>query len=55
MQAKKFGSFADDSDDELDEESLLGTPLDKVDPYGLFKSVLLSMSRSIRYTAHGIY
>lgn len=42
-QAQKFGSFADDDDDdELDEESLLETPLDKVEPYGLFKHVLLS-------------
>lgn len=43
FQAQKFGSFADDDDDELDEESLLETPLDKVEPYGLFKHVLLSM------------
>jgi hypothetical protein len=28
----------------LDEESLLETPLDKVEPYGLFKHVLMSMS-----------
>lgn len=43
MQAQKFGSFADDDDDDLDEESLLETPLDKVEPYGLFKNVLLGM------------
>jgi importin-7 len=30
----------------LDEESLLETPLDKVEPYGLFKHVLMSMSYS---------
>ena len=42
-QAAKFGSFAgDDDDDELDEESLLETPLDKVEPYGLFKQVFMS-------------
>lgn len=45
QEAKKFGSFADDSDDELDEESLLGTPLDKVEPYGLFKNVLLNLQQ----------
>lgn len=43
QEAAKFGSFADDDDDEdLDEESLLETPLDKVEPYGMFKHVLLS-------------
>jgi hypothetical protein len=43
QQAQKFGSFAgDDDDDELDEESLLETPLDKVEPYGLFKQVFMS-------------
>ena len=42
MQAQKFGAAADESDDELEEESLLETPLDKVEPYGLFKETLLS-------------
>jgi importin-7 len=46
-QAQKFGSFAEEEDDELDEESLLETPLDKVEPYGLFKHVLMSMSCGI--------
>lgn len=43
LQAQKFGSFADDDDedDELDEESLLETPLDKIEPFGLFKNVFL--------------
>jgi hypothetical protein len=43
QEAAKFGSFADeDDDDDLDEESLLETPLDKVEPYGMFMHVLLS-------------
>ncbi|KAJ5113220.1 hypothetical protein N7456_001754 [Penicillium angulare] len=43
QEAQKFGSFADDEDDELDEESLLETPLDKVEPYGMFKQVFLNL------------
>lgn len=27
----------------MDEESLLETPLDKIEPYGLFKHVFISM------------
>ena len=42
QEAQKFGSFADDDDEDLDEESLLETPLDKVEPYGMFKHVFLS-------------
>ncbi|KAJ5725613.1 uncharacterized protein N7483_006970 [Penicillium malachiteum] len=43
QEAQKFGSFADDDDDEMDEESLLETPLDKVEPYGMFKHVFMSL------------
>lgn len=43
IQAQKFGNLDDESDDELGEESLLETPLDKVEPYGLFRDALLSM------------
>lgn len=42
QEAQKFGSYTDDDDDDMDEESLLETPLDKVEPYGMFKHVLLS-------------
>lgn len=42
-QSEKFGAVQDESDDELEEESLLETPLDKVEPYGLFKGTLFSM------------
>ena len=42
-QAQKFGeALADDSDEELEEESLLETPLDRIEPYGTFKTALLS-------------
>ncbi|KAL3475794.1 armadillo-type protein [Aspergillus californicus] len=45
-EAQKFGSFAgDDEEDENDEESLLETPLDKVEPYGLFKQVFMNLQR----------
>jgi importin-7 len=39
-EAKKFTAVADD-DDDLEEESLLETPLDKLEPYGLFKDTLM--------------
>lgn len=43
MQAQKFKSLEDNgSDDELGEESLLDTPLDKIEPYQLFRNALLS-------------
>lgn len=42
-QAQKFASVEDDDDDELEEESLLETPLDKVEPYSMFKEALLRM------------
>ncbi|KAI9844267.1 MAG: hypothetical protein M1837_005677 [Sclerophora amabilis] len=42
-EAQKFGAVADDDDDELEEESLLETPLDKVEPYGLFRNALLQL------------
>lgn len=41
-EAQKFSSFADEDEEDLDEESLLETPLDKVEPYGMFKHVFLS-------------
>ena len=43
QQASKY-SAADgeiDDDDDLEEENLLETPLDKVEPYGLLKSSLM--------------
>jgi len=44
-QAQKFQNLDDnDSDDELGEESLLETPLDKIEPYQLFRDALLSKS-----------
>jgi len=41
VQAQKFSLFQDDDDQELEEESLLETPLDKMEPYGMFKTALL--------------
>ncbi|KAJ5171439.1 Armadillo-like helical [Penicillium coprophilum] len=45
QEAQKFGSYTDDDDDDMDEESLLETPLDKVEPYGMFKHVLLNLQQ----------
>ncbi|KAI2741519.1 hypothetical protein DTO013E5_4433 [Penicillium roqueforti] len=45
QEAQKFGSYTDDDDDDMDEESLLETPLDKLEPYGMFKHVLLSLQQ----------
>jgi hypothetical protein len=42
QQAQKFNAAVgeDEGDDELEEESLLETPLDQMEPYGLFKQTL---------------
>ncbi|KAK4547702.1 hypothetical protein LTR36_000660 [Oleoguttula mirabilis] len=47
QQAAKFNTAVgeDEGDDELEEESLLETPLDQMEPYGLFKQTLHSMSQ----------
>ena len=49
-QAKKFGALADDDDDDstLDEDSLFDSPLDKLEPYVLFRESLLSKFRQPR-------
>ncbi|KAF2871894.1 armadillo-type protein [Massariosphaeria phaeospora] len=44
-EAQKFTAVADDDDDELEEESLLETPLDKVEPYSMFKHALLRLQQ----------
>ncbi|PVI06156.1 ARM repeat-containing protein [Periconia macrospinosa] len=44
-EAQKFTSVSDDDDDELEEESLLETPLDKVEPYSMFKHALLRLQQ----------
>lgn len=46
MQAQKFRAGVDnlDSDDDLGEDSvLLESPLDKIEPYQLFRATLMSM------------
>ncbi|KAL0265089.1 Nonsense-mediated mRNA decay protein 5 [Diplodia seriata] len=45
LQAQKFNVISDDDDDELEEESLLETPLDKLEPYSLFKAALLNLQQ----------
>ncbi|KAK7714416.1 Nonsense-mediated mRNA decay protein 5 [Botryosphaeria dothidea] len=44
-EAQKFNVISDEDDDELEEESLLETPLDKLEPYSLFKTALLSLQQ----------
>ncbi|KAK3111642.1 Nonsense-mediated mRNA decay protein 5 [Teratosphaeriaceae sp. CCFEE 6253] len=51
QQAAKFSSAVGggedgDGDEELEEESLLETPLDAMEPYGLFKGALQSLSQN---------
>jgi hypothetical protein len=49
IKAQKFGNLEDnDSDDELGEESLLETPLDKIEPYQLFRNALMSKFFTLR-------
>ncbi|KAK2741568.1 hypothetical protein FQN57_005551 [Myotisia sp. PD_48] len=44
QEALKIGQFPDeDDDDEIYEGSLLESPLDKIEPYGLFKIMLMSL------------
>lgn len=38
-----FSAFAEDDDDELEEETLLETPLDRIEPYQLFRNALLGI------------
>ncbi|KAK2759341.1 hypothetical protein FQN54_002819 [Arachnomyces sp. PD_36] len=45
QEAQKFSNIPDDDNDELNEESLLETPLDKVDPYVMFKHVLMDLQQ----------
>jgi len=42
-QAQKFTVGADDDDDELEEEGILESPLDKIEPYSMFKHALFRM------------
>ena len=45
--------MTESEEDELEEESLLETPLDKVEPYMLFRDALLS-TVAIRLPSHRI-
>ncbi|KAL8656930.1 MAG: hypothetical protein Q9226_002436 [Calogaya cf. arnoldii] len=54
-EAQKFGAVsADDDDDELEEESLLETPLDRVEPYALFKNALMSLQQDQPQLYHSL-
>lgn len=45
--------MSSDDDEELEEESLLETPLDRVEPYGLFKNALMSKLKAFWFmSAH---
>ncbi|KAI4155249.1 MAG: hypothetical protein L6R39_001282 [Caloplaca ligustica] len=44
-EAQKFGAATDNDDDELEEESLLDTPLDRVELYGMFKNALFGLQQ----------
>ncbi|KAF1986975.1 ARM repeat-containing protein [Aulographum hederae CBS 113979] len=44
-EANKYNSVTED-DDELEEENILETPLDKLEPYGLFKDALLRLQQT---------
>ena len=41
LQAQKFRAASDTEDNELEEESLLESPLEKIEPYGLFRDALI--------------
>ncbi|KAI9729727.1 MAG: hypothetical protein M1834_006678 [Cirrosporium novae-zelandiae] len=45
-EAQKFNPANDEDDDEdLDEESMLESPLDKVEPYGMFRGTLMKLQQ----------
>ncbi|KAL9055623.1 MAG: hypothetical protein Q9162_003433 [Coniocarpon cinnabarinum] len=44
-EASKFGNVTTENDDELEEESLLETPLDNVEPYGVLKGSLMRLQQ----------
>ena len=45
LQAQKFSQQNLVEDDDLEEESMLETPLDKVEPYTIFKDTLFGKQR----------
>ncbi|KAI4283002.1 MAG: hypothetical protein L6R38_002486 [Xanthoria sp. 2 TBL-2021] len=53
-EAQKFGAVSADDDDELEEESLLETPLDRVEPYALFKNALMSLQQDQPQLYHSL-
>ncbi|KAI4249176.1 MAG: hypothetical protein L6R40_000634 [Gallowayella cf. fulva] len=53
-EAQKFGAVTGDEDEELEEESLLETPLDRVEPYGLFKNALMRLQQDEPQLYHSL-
>ncbi|KAL8729551.1 MAG: hypothetical protein Q9166_004631 [cf. Caloplaca sp. 2 TL-2023] len=53
-EAQKFGAVSGDDDEELEEESLLETPLDRVEPYGLFKTALMRLQQDQPQLYHSL-
>ena len=45
FQAAKFGAVSEEEDDDLQEEGMLESMLDKIEPYSLFKNTLMSTWR----------
>ncbi|EDN04505.1 conserved hypothetical protein [Histoplasma mississippiense (nom. inval.)] len=45
QEAMKYSAMPGNEDDDLDEKSLLESPLDKIEPYSLFKNVLMNLQQ----------
>ncbi|KAK2738365.1 hypothetical protein FQN55_000573 [Onygenales sp. PD_40] len=45
QEAMKYANMPGEDEDGLDEESLLDSPLDKVEPYSMFKTVLMNLQQ----------
>lgn len=50
LQAQKFNNLTDD-DDELEEDNLLDTAIERLEPYGMLKGALLRKSFSHRWSS----
>jgi hypothetical protein len=50
-QARKF-SASYDEEEELEEDNLLDTAIENLEPYGMFKQALLSKELSVNWSVH---